>query len=309
MSFLRSVAVCAFSFTLVTQVQANSNNGWPLSLKNECDTAKPGWIWCEDFEKDRSADYFEGAADRQENLGLNDSTAGAFRFKQGVSSGGGIKIAFGRTPSSYMKPVDSGENNYREIFWRMFIYVPKAWVGNGADKLSRATIMAADDWSQAMIAHVWSGTDPGKNSHLLMADPASGTDAAGKLITSGYNDFSNLRWLGAKASSFPIFASENFGKWHCVEARVKLNDPDQSNGIFQIYINNTLEMNHSALNWVGNYNAYGINAVLFENYWNKGSPVDQTRYFDNLVISTQAIGCGQEGAAPMPPSNLKVTQN
>lgn len=28
-----------------------------------------------------------------------------------------------------------------------------------------------------------------------------------------------------------------------------------------------------------------------ENYWNAGSPVQQERYFDNLVISTQSIPC------------------
>ena len=38
--------------------------------------------------------------------------------------------------------------------------------------------------------------------------------------------------------------------------------------------------------------AYGINAVFFENYCNNGSPVTQTHYFDNLVISTKPIGCG-----------------
>jgi len=309
MSFLRFLAVCAFSLTLASQVQAGPNNGWPLGLVNECDTTKSEWIWCEDFEKDRSADYFEGTADRQASLGLNGSTASAFHFKKGISGGGGIKIAFGRTPSSYLKPVDSGENNYREIFWRMFIYLPTTWMGNGADKLSRATILASADWKQAMIAHVWSGSDPGSQSNLLLVDPASGTDAAGNLMTLGYNDFDNLRWLGYVGSNFPIFASENFGKWHCVEAHVKLNDPGQSNGVFQLYINNALEVDRTSLNWIGSYDAYGINAIFFENYWNQGSPVDQTRYFDNLVVSTQAIGCGQEGVTPMPPSNLTVTQN
>jgi hypothetical protein len=38
-----------------------------------------------------------------------------------------------------------------------------------------------------------------------------------------------------------------------------------------------------------------INAVLFENYWNAGSPVTQERYFDNIVISTSRIGCGCDG--------------
>jgi hypothetical protein len=53
------------------------------------------------------------------------------------------------------------------------------------------------------------------------------------------------------------------------------------------------------MNWHGDWNGdsgnYMINAVLFENYWNAGSPVTQERYFDNIVISTSRIGCGCDG--------------
>ena len=190
-----------------------------MSLTNECSSPQSGWIWCDDFETDRSSDYFAGSTDRQSSVGLNGSVGAAFHFKKNAQGAGGIQVAFGRTPSSYFKPVDDGTKDYREVYWRMFVYVPTTWVGNGADKLSRATILAASDWSQAMIAHVWSGTDPGTQSSLLLIDPASGTDAAGNVITKGYNDFANLRWLGNKPSTYRIFASENFGKWHCGSAR------------------------------------------------------------------------------------------
>lgn len=266
---------------------------WPATLSNECITPEPEWIWCDDFEVDRSADYFEGTVDRQTGTGVGGSIAAAFHFTQNNSGAGGFKIAFGRTPSVYFRAVDDGVRDYRQVYWRMFVFIPESWVGNGADKLSRATIMADSNWSQAMIAHVWSGADPGSNSDVLLLDPASGTDTSGNLVTTGYNDFANLRWLGIRSSSYPVFATENFGTWHCVEAHARLNDPGQSNGVFQLWINNTLEAESSPLNWVGNYNSYGINAVFFENYWNNGSPVDQTRYFDNIVISTAPIGCGQ----------------
>lgn len=295
------------AFGLLANTALSATGGaWPADLTNECASPKPGWIWCEDFEIDRSSDYFEGSASRQPTVGVNGSTASAFTFAANSSSGGGFKIAFGRTPSSYFRAIDNGSNDYRDIYWRMFVYLPVNWVGNGADKLSRATILSGANWSQAMIAHVWSGADPGNRAELLLIDPASGTDPAGNLITTKYNDFNNLRWLGIKASTFPVFAQQNFGKWHCVEAHVRLNDPGQSNGEFQLFINNTLEAEHNTLNWVGSYSDYGINAVFFENYWNNGSPVTQTRYFDNVVIGTQPIGCGGNGVAPpMPPSDVK----
>lgn len=40
--------------------------------------------------------------------------------------------------------------------------------------------------------------------------------------------------------------------------------------------------------------SFGINAVFFENYWNAGSPQDQERYFDNIVISTRPLECDCE---------------
>jgi hypothetical protein len=72
---------------------------------------------------------------------------------------------------------------------------------------------------------------------------------------------------------------------------VRLNDPGQSNGVFDLRINDQLEAQRAGLNWVGSYSDYGMNAVFVENYWNDGSPVTQDRFIDNFVISTRPIGC------------------
>ncbi len=282
------------SLAAINPALAAINPAWAV-LANECDSKIREWIWCDDFEEDRTRHYFgKTVLDRQPEVGLEQSYAAAFQFKAGQQHAGGFRVAFGRTPDRYFRPVDSGYKKYREIYWRMWVKVPQNWQGNGADKLSRATIIAGKDWSQAMIAHVWSGTDPGPQSHLLLIDPASGVNTDNKVVTTQYNDFPNLTWLGNKAGQFPLFSKENFGQWHCVEAYVKLNDPGESNGQFDLYINNQLDVSKSGINWIGDYKDYGINAVLFENYWNKGSPVDQTRYFDNIVISTERIGCGKK---------------
>lgn len=56
-------------------------------------------------------------------------------------------------------------------------------------------------------------------------------------------------------------------------------------------MDSTLEARRTDLNWVGSWSAYGLNAVYFETYWNSGWPQPQERYFDNIVVSTQRIGC------------------
>ena len=287
-----STAFLLSSYSTANHSQTTSME-WPDSLSRECDNMPPSWLWCEDFEEERSYSYSSGKADRQKQKGVNQSYGAAFHFSEKERSGGGFRVAFGRNPSHNFEPVDLGMRDYREIYWRQFVYLPEGWEGNGADKLSRATIITDKNWSQAMIAHVWSGKDPGPKSHYLTIDPASGVNENSQVVTTKYNDFSNLRWLGYKTGSTPIFAKEQFGHWHCVEAYVRLNDPGKQNGLFRLFINDKLEAERDDLNWVGTYKDYGINAIFFENYWNAGSPVAQTRYFDNIVISQEPIGCGK----------------
>jgi hypothetical protein len=126
---------------------------------------------------------------------------------------------------------------------------------------------------------------------LLYIDPASGTDAAGNLVSTSYNDFPHLRWLGHQGGVTPLFDAQHVGQWYCVEAHARLNDQGQTNGVFEYWIDGKLETQETGLNWLGSFSEYGINAVFFENYWNTGSPVTQERYLDDVVVSTRRIGC------------------
>jgi hypothetical protein len=69
------------------------------------------------------------------------------------------------------------------------------------------------------------------------------------------------------------------------------HDSGAANGIQEFWIDGNLEVRSDTLDFVGTYQDYAINAVFFENYWNDGSPQEQERYFDNIVISTEPIGC------------------
>ena len=72
---------------------------------------------------------------------------------------------------------------------------------------------------------------------------------------------------------------------------MKLNSSDQANGVQEYWIDGHLEVRDASLNFVRDYTEYGINAIFFENYWSSGSPIQQARFFDNMVVSTQPIGC------------------
>ena len=270
----------------------------PVPVTAECDAPRPDWIWCDDFERDRLASYFEydsagGRFTRSAGVGVGGSSAmRAIYVTTPQTSSGSLHLAFGRTPQPYFRPVDAGTADYREVFWRVWLRLPAGWQGGGADKLSRATsFVSQTSWAQAMIAHVWSGHDAPGNRYLYL-DPASGTDSSGAVRTSTYNDFANLRWLGNQQGRRALFAPPNLGEWHCIEAHVRLNQPGRADGVFELWLDDLPDASRTALDWVGRFDAYGINAVFLENYWNSGAPVMQERYLDNLVVGTRRIGCG-----------------
>jgi hypothetical protein len=239
--------------------------------------------------------YFEvdsanGSFVRLASVGVDGSTGMRVHFAAGQVSAGSLKLAFGRTPDAYIRPVDGGTAKYGEIYWRVYVRNQAGWQGGGGDKLSRAQSLANGSWAQAMGAAVWSGGQS-SNWNYLVIDPYSGVDDHGTLQATNYNDFANLRWIGSTQSTTPIFDAAHTGRWYCVEAHVRLNDAGKSNGVFELWINGVQEASRTGLNWVGDFSDYGINTVFLENYWNNGSPAAQDRYMDNFVVSTSRIGC------------------
>ena len=257
-------------------------------------TRQLDWIFCDDFEDTgpmvASGRYFEYGDDEGDcvpiaGAGLHGSRGIRTIWQTGEVGAGGFKLGFGRVPSSYMDKGIRTSEDFREVYYRMYLKMEEGWRGNPA-KLSRATILAQSNWSQAMIAHIWGGS-----GDELGMDPVRCIDTDNNVKCQGYNDFDHMDWLGWKNGVTPIFSSANDNIWHCVEAHVRLNDPGIQNGIMEFWIDGSLEAGSYNLDFVRSYTEYGINAIFFENYWNSGSPQNQKRYFDNIVVSTSRIGC------------------
>ncbi|MEX2375115.1 MAG: putative Ig domain-containing protein [Dehalococcoidia bacterium] len=274
-------------------VIAEAPSGSDPGLANECDAQSPAWIWCDDFDENRLASYFEvndagGSFTREAAVGVDGSYAMEGAFEAGQTNAGDLKLAFGSNGAqSYAQPVDGGVLEYRDVYWRMFVRTEAGWTGGGGDKLSRGMVLANESWGQAAIGHVWTPSG-GAN---LMIEPVRGTDEAGNLLATTYNDFSNFAWLGSAQGTTQLFSDANANRWFCVEAHMRLNDAGLSNGEFEFWVDGNTEARRTGLNWLGAYDAHGINAIFFENFWNEGSPATQSRYFDNIVVSTERIGC------------------
>jgi hypothetical protein len=260
----------------------------------------PEVIWYDSFDTgnvpDRYMEYTEKDKFYQTSEEALGGTGKSMKgvFNVGTVSAGSLKVGFGDWPGGYQSKVINPGEKYDCVYWRIYVKHQEGWSGNPA-KLSRVTSVASNNWTQAMIAHVWGGA-----GNTLTLDPASGIDPVNnQLKTTKYNDFSNLRWLGNKPSgTYPIFATEESGKWVAVEAAVKLNTPGANDGWFYLWIDGQLDTAREGLNWRGTWDECGINAVFLENYWNDGSPYNQVRYFDDFVISTEPIGLARASVNP-----------
>lgn len=241
----------------------------------------PAVIWYDDFDEDlRYGEESGPLVDAEAFGGVGQSKLQ--RYPKGSRGEGGCKVFFGDSPTG--NPIVKRGRKYTDVYWRLYVKHQAGWQGGGPAKLSRATSLASSNWTQAMIAHVWS------SGETLTLDPASGV-RGGRVATERYNDFPNLRWLGNKpAAELQLFSKSESGWWVCVEARAKLNAPGERDGVNQLWLDGRLEAERTGLDWMGSYTGHGINAVFLEAYWNEGSPVEQSRWLDHFVISADPIG-------------------
>ncbi|MEO8453364.1 MAG: hypothetical protein ABI647_26495 [Gemmatimonadota bacterium] len=259
-----------------------------------CAEARPAWIFCDDFEVDRLSKYFEyqsrdGSFVRVAGVGVDGSYGMRASFRTGQVDAGALHLAFGRMPQSYFRVADAGTENYRELWWRLRLRYQPGWTGGGGWKVSRMLGLASrTSWAESMVGYTGSGPSA---PYRMVLDPQSGTDPSGKLLATTYNDFAHLRSLGMAKSQSQVFLDKDAGRWLCVEAHIKLNAPEQADGVFELWIDGRAEASRTGLNWVGGFSDYGLNAVFLENYFNGGAPKAQERYFDDLVVSTEPIGC------------------
>ncbi|MGX5172722.1 polysaccharide lyase [Aliikangiella sp. IMCC44653] len=214
------------------------------------------------------------------------------QWQTGEDEAGAFFINFGRSP---LTSNISSSNDFREIYWRWYVKYPENFQSY-PDKMTRITSFANANWAQAMAAHIWA--DSAGNANLAL-DPVSGIKD-NQLVTTRWNDQGSFTWLGLVKSQqdFPK------GRWVCVEAHIKLNDANQTNGLFELFIDDQLDITKSDINWVGNWNDYALNSIHFSNYWNGGAPANQQRFLDAIVVSTAKIGCIAPEKRPNPPEDV-----
>lgn len=160
------------------------------------------------------------------------------------------------------------------------------WPDAGPHNLTRISAFAQSNWGQAMVASVSS-----KGDEVQLEASAASCVQQGEVACAGVDDAQSLEPLGTLVGQTPVFSSARGGQWQCIEAHVRLNTPGEVDGVFEMWVDGELEGATEGVDWRGSWSEFGLNLLSIENLWVGGAPADLDRWFDDLVISTQPIGC------------------
>jgi hypothetical protein len=158
----------------------------------------------------------------------------------------------------------------------------------------------------AYQGHFWQQPNTAQSGTIggLYFNSTRGVDENGVVVDTGNNCSESSPvcshvWMPQVRGSEIVFtdSAPTSAGWFCIESHVMLNDPGETNGVEEFFVSagigepGILDARNSTQNMVYSYSTYGINQIVFDNYWNGTSPASNTLYRDNFVIGTERIGC------------------
>ena len=256
-------------------------DGWldegQAAPENECEnwqSLHPEWIFCDDFETEQNLNVnYDDVSTNGMFVSTNDAFRGTYCLEQHYTAGqvntGWVGKFFGDNPN-----LNPPGPKYDEIYVRWYHKFDDGFIGL-PPKMARLRLQIPSDWKGYVTVHQWI-----EEYDCLKADTwVKGED----------------RWLPRAYSTLDYSEPANIGRWICIEVRVKLNTPGQSNGEIEYWADGEQILYRNGLNLRSDYDDYGLNFMQWDCYWNDpGSPASQSRFYDNFIISTGPIGVLQE---------------
>ena len=97
------------------------------------------------------------------------------------------------------------------------------------------------------------------------------------------------------------------GRWYCLELEQKANTPELHDGLQRMWIDGLLKGETMNIRW---RDTTDLRINAFQLTFSGSVPVTEQVWIDNVVVSTQKIGCvsGSEVTPPAPPTELRVQE-
>jgi len=161
-------------------------------------------------------------------------------------------------------------NGLDHLFIRGYVYFQSPQPGAALDNLQRKVYYIGNDPS----TYQW--------SFVLTTDSANGQIIV-RFSTNG-NPY-------VPAFSYWNMATLNYNQWYCLELEILLNTPGSSDGRLTLWVNGTQAYQQTGVNLRGSYtSSAGWVHVGVQTDRGAYLPVDEYRYWDDIVISTSYVG-------------------
>lgn len=260
-------------------------------LEPGCPEPLPGdWILCEDFEAagDPST-YFGNFWTTGELMGVEatDAFSGAQALRIGhdpaVFASGMADIRFGQGPSGGL--VHAPDQEYREVWVRFVLRTEDAWPDAGIAEAVEVMSVFGNARAIAVDATIYSPSQVEAQALAWSCVHDS------QLLCNGQGDWSNasLEVRDGALGQSPLYGTQKAGQWQCHEIHVRLDDPGQANGVFEVFVDGQQEVSLQDIEYVDAWAGAGLNNVRFSSFWN--APAQLVHHVDDVVVSTSPLGC------------------
>jgi hypothetical protein len=257
--------------------------GCPESLPAE-------WILCEDFETPGTmTDYFGSfwtnadLVSVEDGVGLEGGRALEIGHDPSIYSSGSADIRFGQGPMG--GTVHAPEETYREVWVRFSLRTQDGWPDAGIAEAVEVMSLAGQNRAIAVDATIYSPTEAQAQAIAWSCVHDS------RLLCTGQADWSNpnLQAVDDALGSSELYGSAAAGEWQCHEVHVRLDDPGMADGVFEVLVDNELEVALEGLELVDAWSGAALNTVRFASFWSAPERLDH--WVDDVIVSSAPIGC------------------
>jgi hypothetical protein len=138
--------------------------------------------------------------------------------------------------------------------------------------------------------------EPVQRKLMWVQDGTGGSNWSFFIASDSQNGGIPLRFSTNANTYVPAFtwwnlATLNYDQWYCLELEVKLNTPGSADGVVNFWVNGNQVLNKTDVNLRGSYTT-GAGCISFGRQSNRYNydPIDEYRYWDDIVISTSYVG-------------------
>ena len=183
---------------------------------------------------------------------------------------------FGDNPKTRRIPPDQ-RHKYKVVVARWYHKFPEGFMPRDGKhwppKMARMRAFTHGEWHGAYTFLFWTA---GPDGHISIERHTRSPRA-------------HREWLPNYATKFRFSDPVNQGRWIHFEFRIEIGDKPRSDK-WQVWADGVMVGEATTDDMTGGWQRFCLNGMSWDTYWNGGSPVGQSRFYDDLALSTKPIG-------------------